>query len=417
MPANGPDHSPVTVLLLDDGSAAAHSIAAVLENGTRTVTRVDALPAVNEIGVLDTTNAVLLPGTLPPADVWCLDRAAAIAAGRPPVLVYTDEPAVVSSFQQFGVDVLVAPFARNYLERLITGSRHDGDSRGGLVTKLNGYERDLRIGQEVQHSLLPHPLPTLDGWDIQAEMRPAAHVSGDFYDLFPILEGRRTAVLIADVCDKGVGAGLFMALIMALVRRLAGDRGSRTAARQILRHLGEDDADPPGEWIPDLLAAGEAPLLDAVQGTNDYLTGNVAAQGYFATLFIGALDPDSGSLAYVNAGHQTGMLCRAGGGFDLLEPTGPAIGVFDGAGYTVERATIRPGDTLLLYTDGVPEARAADGSLLGPVALRDAFNHPARDAGTVLARVDDLVHAHVGADPPFPDDLTMVAAHRTGGGL
>lgn len=404
-----------TVLLIDDGSSVANAVVAALNNDDFSVVRVGGLPNVQNLSVLDTAEAVLFPGSLPPASAECFHRWAAMATAQPPVIVYTDDPGTVPSFQLIGLDVMVAPFASGYLKRLvgngIRGSQH-GDVYAQMVRRVNRYEHELRIGREIQKGFLPSMPLVPEGWEIDAELRPATNISGDFYDVFPVLDGRCLAFVVADVSEKGVGAGLFMALIRTLIRRLAQQGGSRTAVHQVLEHINEDHPSRRGEWIAGLLAAGEAQLLESVKSTNDYLTSNHAEQSYFATMFFGALNPASGSLAYVNAGHVSGVLRRAGGQLELLPATGPAVGLLADARFSVDQVTLQVGDTLFLCTDGVAEAKSVDGTFLGEAAIHQLLAESAPDIRSLFARVLALVDSHVGQVEPF-DDITLMALRRT----
>lgn len=152
-------------------------------------------------------------------------------AGAPIVVVWT-----VAGFTKLeehvrlGHDYLVPPF----LPALVGARLHSCSERAGLGrtlreadarAELMGYEKELEIGREIQAGFLPESLPVPDGWEIDVCFRPARQVAGDFYDVFELSRGRRLAVVVADVCDKGVGAALFMALIRSLLRHTAENSG------------------------------------------------------------------------------------------------------------------------------------------------------------------------------------------------
>lgn len=240
---------------------------------------------------------------------------------------------------------------------------------------------ELELARRTQADFLPAELPRLSGWELGTAFRPAREMAGDFYDAFA-LPGGRVGLLIGDVCDKGVGAALFMALTRSLVRAFAEQAGPEPA-----------DA------------------LRAVPLTNGYIVRHHRQSHMYATIFFGLLDPASGALSYINAGHPAPALIRRDGAIDLLEASGPAVGFMAGSEFVVAEARIGPGDTLLAYTDGASEARDAAGELLGEARLLSELRAPAPSAAALMERVERAVRAHAGDDPPA-DDITMLAARR-----
>ena len=241
-----------------------------------------------------------------------------------------------------------------------------------LAVERGRLERELQMAREVQASLLPRETPRVPGWEFAARWRPALEVAGDYYDFIP-LDGGRLGLVIADVSDKGMPAALFMAMTRSTIRASVGQASS------------------PAEGIA---LANRLICADA--------TG-----GMFVTLFYAFLDPETGALTYVNAGHNPPLLRRGDGqaGPDEvveLERTGMALGVMADA--TFEQRTVQfcPGDLVLFYTDGITEA----------------LDEREEDFGVQRAPVADVVEAieralevHVGDLSPF-DDITMVAVRR-----
>ena len=132
----------------------------------------------------------------------------------------------------------------------------------------------------------------------------------------------------------------------------------------------------------------------------------------FATLFVGALDPATGVIAYVNGGHEPPRIVRASGGVrTMLPPTGPAVGMLPEVPFTARSFVLEPGETLLVLTDGVTESRAPDGGLLGDDATDELLIEPSANAELLLDRVIDAVHAHA-AGAPAADDVTLLAVRR-----
>jgi sigma-B regulation protein RsbU (phosphoserine phosphatase) len=318
--------------------------------------------------------------------------------GRPPTVVSFAETTIpdLEPHVRAGLDYIVPPFVPGMIgSRLLACHVRQALSRTAEGIQTNAgllkYERELQIGQEIQAGFLPEVLPNREGWQLTARFQPAREVAGDFYDAFELLEGDRIGLVVADVCDKGVGAAMFMALVRSLLRHAAinldsGGRRRGTGADRIL-------------------------LQRAVVATNDYLTTNHLRQGYFATVFFGVLDPASGSLIYANCGHNPPVLQRATGGRHLLGPTGPALGLMPDSVFGLGRTRLDPGDLLFAYTDGVPEAKDATGRFFGRELLLDLIAGHSAGADDLLDLIERTLGIHVGAAEQS-DDITMIALHR-----
>lgn|GEM_PF-787624 len=255
-------------------------------------------------------------------------------------------------------------------------------------------ERDLEIGRKIQSGFFPSALPGPAGWEINASFQPARQVAGDFYDLF-WLEGKKTiGVVIADVCDKGVGAALFMALIRSLIRAFSIQDFEQSRARQ--------DADDERQ---------QTSLLNTIRQTNNYIANTHGDTGMFATLFLGALDIQTGMLTYVNCGHEPPMIIRREEINARLKPTGPALGMMPDLGFEVAQVRLLPGDTLFAFTDGLTDAQDPSGELFGRERLTDALRKPAADTKTLVDDILQAVSSHIAGAEPF-DDLTLVVVRR-----
>ena len=170
-------------------------------------------------------------------------------------------------------------------------------------TALGVAERDLEIGREIQSGFFPATLPDIPGWEIAAHFQAARQVAGDFYDVFQFRHSELTAFVIADVCDKGVGAALFMVLF-----------------RSLLRAFSEVQVDSKNT---------QERLKEIVLNTNNFITEFHGQSNMFATMFFGILDPSQGKLSYINAGHEPPILLdKDGQVIQKLIPTGPAVGLF-----------------------------------------------------------------------------------------
>ncbi len=345
---------------------------------------------------------------------------AAAGAGAAVVVFPQGDYAALETCAQSGFDYVTPPFLPSLLQLRVSSCQERSRLTSvveeiAATVKLREYERDLSIAREIQCGFLPDAFPTRDGWQFAARFRPAREVAGDFYDGFELVNGRRLGFVVADVCDKGVGAALFMALIRTLLRHTAEHTGGWSLADD--QPFGLDPASFAGPTgmlgsATPMLSVGAGPLLHAVTGTNRYLARNHQRQAYFATLFFGVLDPVSGTLIYVNGGHNPPLLLRAGEPEPtLLPPTGPAVGIQEDSRYLIGTAQLDPGDALLIYTDGVIDARNLAGEGFSMDRLLDHARQPAGSAQSLLDTLDDRIHAHVQAAEQF-DDITMVVLRR-----
>ncbi len=334
----------------------------------------------------------------------------------PVVLVFTETQfGDLEQHIRHGRDYLIPPFLpsllgvrmRNCYERKRFGQTV---AESEATARLIVADRDMEIAREIQVGFLPVTLPQPDGWQLAASFQPARKVSGDFYDAFTVANGRRIAFVVADVCDKGVGAALFMALIRSLLRHTAEFSGLQSlAAEQIIAAKADSGTLGGSGSVP---VVGVTPMVNAIRSTNAYLTRNHADQGYFATLFFGVLDPGTGRIAYINCGHNPPMLLRSGGMSQaMLEHTGPAVGVVPDCVFALGHTRLSPGDTLLVYTDGVTEARSPAGEFFGEQRLMQAACLPGMSGKAISDNVERGLYTHIGDAAQF-DDITMMTIHR-----
>ncbi|GAB3162105.1 hypothetical protein GCM10027059_14010 [Myceligenerans halotolerans] len=367
---------------------------------------------------------LLISSALDADDVRALrDRLLASGATMPAFIAYPDCENLadhgswvggLAAHLSEGVDYIVPPFEPELLRRRFlapTPPPAPGEDDFHLLAHLARYERELQIAQEIQSGFLPEVLPVCDGWTLQVRFRPARDVAGDFYDAYDLVNGRRLAFVVADVCDKGVGAALFMALVRSLLRHTATHLGT-----QSLMGLDARWEDPVGDEDLDhvlLTSAGVGPLVNAVVGTNEYMVRNHLSQGYFATLFFGVLDPVDGTVVFINCGHNPPVVRRRDGRLETLGLTGPALGMMPNSVFRLGRARLDPGDLLFLYTDGVTEARDASGAFYTEDRLHALIAE--RDYAEAQELVDAVtadLSDHVGEADQF-DDITMMALRRS----
>ena len=266
--------------------------------------------------------------------------------------------------------------------------------------------REMDVARNIQRDFLPESLPLARGVQLAAALRPARQVSGDFYDAFTLAPSGTIVLVVGDVCDKGVGAALFMALFRSLIRASADPVGGgaiqmiggrRTLVRQSLE------------------AATPADLLTRVAGfTNDYIARLHGRTNMFATVFLAALDPMTGQCDYVNAGHEPALVVAPDGATRELRPTGPALGMLPDQAFGAGEGKLEGGHCLFAFTDGLVEARNPAGETFGRERLREALRANSASASDLVRGVMEALNAFTGQAEPH-DDVTLLAATRTSG--
>jgi phosphoserine phosphatase RsbU/P len=302
------------------------------------------------------------------------------------------------SYQQLVVESLASQAAIVFNNQLLLQRQEE----------LLKFERDLQIGRQIQAGFLPESLPAPAGYQVAARFMPAREVAGDFYDAF-MLGPSTMGFVVADVCDKGVGAALFMALVRSLIRvytqqrylALLGDE-ARNAATQ----AGDGGA------ADEVSRSGRA-LQQAMILANDYIGDNHLDMNMFATMFAGMVNLGTGQVAYVNGGHNAPILVHATGGTDRLPSKSPAVGMMPGFQFEVEQAQLDPGDLLVVFSDGIPDARDPHGRFFTEprlVQMAQAAD-PSAPAEAIASGVQEALVAHVATAAQF-DDITLIVIRR-----
>ena len=269
------------------------------------------------------------------------------------------------------------------------------------LVKKERLDRELEIARQVQQSLLPLAFPEASGFNFVGRCEPARQVGGDFYDAFLLAPGSTIVLVVGDVCDKGFGAALFMALFRSLIRASADPVGG--GAIQMIggrRTLVREALD----------AATPADLLTRVAGfTNDYIARLHGRTNMFATVFLAALTPSTGQFDYVNAGHEPAIIVTPEGAMGELKPTGPALGLMPEQVFGAGEGTLEPGQSLFMFTDGLMDARNAGGEAFGAARLRSALRANTSSGSSLVRGVMDALAAFTGQAEPH-DDVTLLAA-------
>lgn len=266
---------------------------------------------------------------------------------------------------------------------------------------------EIEKGQKMQRDFLPDHLPKLEGWDLAALFKPARQVAGDFYDTF-ILPGGGVGLVIADVCDKGVGSALFMALFRSLIRVFSGElmmANDNLSANDQLSFPSNESSQGLATNLEHVHA------LRAVRLTNDYVAETHSTLNMFATLFFGVLDPVTGILTYVNGGHEPLAIVDSNGIKERLKPTGPAVGMMPNMKFRIQQTRLELGDMLVGYTDGVPEAKSPNSKFYTEERFLALLDHPPNSATEMLDLVDRNLIEHIANADQF-DDITMLAVRR-----
>ena len=251
--------------------------------------------------------------------------------------------------------------------------------------KRERIENELQLATNIQASVLPHTFPAFPDrseFDIYASMTPAKEVGGDFYDFF-LIDDDHIGLVMADVSGKGVPAALFMMVSRVLIRA----------------HLQN----------------GESPAK-ALENTNEQLCEGNEAE-LFVTMWAAVLEISTGKGVAANAGHEHPALRRANGAYELqIYRHSPAVAMMEGMRFKEHSFQLNPGDSLFVYTDGVPEATSAEEELFGTDRMVSALNKdPAAVPEELLKNVREAVDAFVKDAEQF-DDLTMLCLKYNGSG-
>ena len=251
---------------------------------------------------------------------------------------------------------------------------------------LDLVERDLEIGRQIQAGFFPDAIPDIPGWEIATHFEAARQVAGDFYDFFQFKNSRMTAMVIADVCDKGVGAALFMVLFRSLLRAFSQVEIHQQNIREQLKNI--------------------------ILNTNDYIATTHENANMFATLFFGILDPDTGTLYYINGGHEPPVILDKNGQIlKRLPPTGPAVGLFPDAAYHVDQVAFNPGDFMVGYTDGTTDAHNKQGELYSSQRLLKYLQVPWTSMFSMVFELKNELRIFAQGERQF-DDITLISLRR-----
>ena len=257
------------------------------------------------------------------------------------------------------------------------------DNLAQVTMEKEHISTELNVANRIQADMLPRIFPAFpdrNEFTIFASMDPAKEVGGDFYDFF-LVDDDHLAMVVADVSGKGVPAALFMVIAKTLIK----NRG----------------------------LVGESPS-EILQNVNNQLCeGN--EEEFFVTVWMAILEISTGKGWAVNAGHEHPVIRRNNGPFELVVYRhSPAVAVMPGIRFRQHEFQLNPGDSLFVYTDGVPEATNAKGELFGNERMLESLNkNPATEATELLRGLRRDIDAFVAEAPQF-DDITMLMMQYRG---
>jgi serine phosphatase RsbU (regulator of sigma subunit)/PAS domain-containing protein len=262
--------------------------------------------------------------------------------------------------------------------RVVTRQRRIADA---LAASQKRMEQELQIGREIQMSLLPATLPEEPEFSIFALCQPAFEVGGDFYDHY-FVRKNQLCFCIGDVSGKGVPAALFMSVAKTMIRNYA--------------------------------YGGKIGTADIVNDANQRISAHNPAN-MFCSLFIAIVDIQSGFLTYTNAGHNPPLLMKNSGSLEVMKGKhGPVIGAYGEIVYREETMQMKPGDTILVYTDGVTEAIGQNGDWYTLERLRNFLEDlKSASPNTLVTAIAEDVKKFKGAAQQA-DDITMICLQYQG---
>ena len=240
------------------------------------------------------------------------------------------------------------------------------------VQKELVIDEELERAADVQRGLLPHDTPTIEGFDLAGACVPSLTVSGDFYDWYEVTDG--VVLTIADVMGKGMGGAILMATVRAVLR------GVTTTAS----------------------------LSEALERASAVLSSDLARSTSFVTAFLARLEPERAALRFVDAGHGLALVARADGSWERLASDDLPLGVDDDGRWQELEIELQPGDTVVVFSDGVLDLKGEPASPADVERLCSELADVARTAPDVRS----LVATMTSPAPIAADDVTVVALRR-----
>ena len=343
----------------------------------------EALEALSEV---DRFDMVVTDINMPGMDgLTLLGRLSELDANLKSVVIsaYGDMRNIRTAMNRGAFDFVTKPLDFDDFEITIERTReHIIQWRKALESrdKLIALQNELDLASNMQQAILPVDFPGGADFDIHGCMAPARNVGGDFFDVMTLEHGR-IGLAVADVSDKGIPAALFMMSSRTLLKGAA---------------VGLDSPDGVLAEVNNLLHKDNRNAM-------------------FVTIVYMVFDPDTGTLTYANGGHCDPMIVHVDGSCTALPGTGGIVlGLSGGLEYAQAASSLSPGETLVMYSDGVPDAKNPQGEEFGAERLMRLFaSSPPGGAEEANSRILEAVAAFTG-DEPQTDDVTCLALHRSG---
>ncbi len=285
-------------------------------------------------------------------------------------LIYADSPTNTNTFSSEHLDILTTLAS-------VASIRVENASLLDERINRERMERELELATEIQQRFQPSGPPVLDGYEFQGISFSCYEIGGDYYDFIERHDGKML-VALGDVSGKGTSASLLMSSLHAAVH---------------------------GQ------VAAKTPLVQLVTSVNEYLTDNTPGNR-FITFFVTELDPATGELTFINAGHNPALIGRADGTIEQLDSSGLPLGLMGFAEYEVGKALLNSGDVLFIYSDGVSEANNIAEDEFGMDRLIQVISaNVGHSASGIRDKVESALSAFTGTADPN-DDITLVIVKK-----
>ena len=290
-------------------------------------------------------------------------------------MIYADSPLAEAKFSQDHLTVLTTLAS-------VAAIRVENTRLAEDDLERERFENELNLAREIQQRFQPSSAPNVAGYEMQGISFPCYEIGGDYYDFIERPDGHMV-IALGDVSGKGTSAALLMSSLHAAMHA----------------------------HIP-----AHKSLADTISAVNHYLAETIP-HNRFITLFCAELDPATGELAFLNAGHNPPLIAHAGGSMEQLAAGGIPLGIMPDAAYREGRTQLHPGDALVIYSDGVSETTNVAGEEYGPVRL---YNTVARYLDSTAAGIRDKIEADLtkfAQGTPAGDDITLVIVKRQAAGV
>jgi phosphoserine phosphatase RsbU/P len=290
-------------------------------------------------------------------------------------IIYADSPIAESRFTEDHLKVLTTLAS-------VAAIRVENARLMEEQIERERLEQELQLASEIQQRFQPTAPPVVPGYELQGISFPCYEIGGDYYDFIQRADGRMI-VTLGDVSGKGTAAALLMSSLHAAVHAQAASHNS---------------------------------LAETISAVNNYLTDNTPTNR-FVTLFYAELDPQTGGLSFINAGHNPPLIVHHAGTVENLAAGGLPLGIRQDAEYREGRTQLQPSDVLVIYSDGVSEATSPQGEEFGTDRLYEVV---ARNLDASAAGIRDRIEAALtkwAQGTPAGDDITLVIVKRQPAGF